>query len=157
MTSLFDAYGGGESEVIDNQEPKQKNNIEHQEQFQQPPQQLPQQHQQSPPIQHQHQQQTKEQFNNYCIQQPQPQLQQIQYTKNYNYSFLDRMALSRSDVIKLTVFALVIVLGISIDRFITYYLTRYITDNVLSTLQEVIMRLTYPVLIFLIIWIFKSL
>jgi hypothetical protein len=34
---------------------------------------------------------------------------------------------------------------------------QYLTDNVLSPLQEFIVRLSYPVIIFLFLWIIKSL
>ena len=72
------------------------------------------------------------------------------------YNFFDRMNLKRTEVIKLSLFSLVIVLGISIDRMITYYLSKYIGDNILTDFQELLLRLSYPIAIFLLLWIFKA-
>ena len=72
------------------------------------------------------------------------------------YNFIDRMNLKKSEVIKLALFSLVIVLGISIDRMLTHYLSRYINDNVLTDFQELLLRLSYPITIFLLLWIFKA-
>jgi hypothetical protein len=52
------------------------------------------------------------------------------------YNFFDRMNMKKSEVIKLALFSLVIVLGISVDRMITYYLSKYIGDNILTEFQE---------------------
>ena len=73
------------------------------------------------------------------------------------YSFFDRMNLKRTEVIKLSLFSLVIVLGISIDRMLTYYLSKYIGDNILTDFQEFLLRISYPITIFLLLWIFKAL
>jgi hypothetical protein len=72
------------------------------------------------------------------------------------YNFIDRMNVKKTEVIKLALFSLVIVLGISIDRMLTHYLSRYINDNVLTEFQEVLLRLSYPITIFLLLWIFKA-
>ena len=83
--------------------------------------------------------------------------QQQQMYKNKNeYNFLDRMNMKKSEVIKLALFSLVIVLGISIDRMLTYYVSKYISDNVLTDFQELLLRLSYPITIFLLLWIFKA-
>jgi hypothetical protein len=78
------------------------------------------------------------------------------YKRRNEYNFLDRMNLKKSEVIKLALFSLVIVLGISIDRMLTYYVSRYINDNVLTDFQELLLRLSYPITIFLLLWIFKA-
>ena len=72
------------------------------------------------------------------------------------YNFFDRMNLKRTEVIKLSLFSLVIVLGISIDRMLTYYLSKYIGDNILTDFQEFLLRISYPITIFLLLWIFKA-
>jgi len=72
------------------------------------------------------------------------------------YNFFDRMNMKKSEVIKLALFSLVIVLGISIDRMITYYLSKYIGDNILTEFQEFLLRFSYPIGIFLVLWIFKA-
>lgn len=74
-----------------------------------------------------------------------------------SYSFWDRMTLKRTDVIKLAIFSLVIVLAIALDRMGTHYLTKYLSDNVLTDFQEFMLRLSYPVIIFILLWIVKSL
>ncbi len=78
------------------------------------------------------------------------------YKRRVEYNFLDRMNIKKSEVIKLALFSLVIVLGISIDRMLTYYVSRYINDNVLTDFQELLLRLSYPITIFLLLWIFKA-
>jgi hypothetical protein len=78
------------------------------------------------------------------------------YRRKNEYNFLDRMNLKKTEVIKLALFSLVIVLGISIDRMLTHYLSRYINDNVLTDFQEILLRLSYPITIFLVLWIFKA-
>jgi len=80
----------------------------------------------------------------------------VNYQRRNDYSFMDRMNMKRGEVIKLALFSLVIVLGISIDRILTYYLTRYVEDNVLTDFQELLLRLSYPIAVFLLLWIFKA-
>ena len=88
--------------------------------------------------------------------QQQGQQQQQGQPRKPEYNFIDRMNLKKTEVIKLALFSLVIVLGISIDRMLTYYLSRYINDNVLTDFQELLLRLSYPITIFLLLWIFKA-
>lgn len=93
-------------------------------------------------------------------QQPQYNVQQQQIPKRQympSYSFWDRMTLKRSEVIKLAMFSLVILLAIALDKMCNHYLTKYISENVLSDTQEFIIRFTYPIIVFLILWIAKSL
>lgn len=92
--------------------------------------------------------------------QQEPNVQQINnkfYKQNPSYSFWDRMNMKRPEVIKLAVFSLVIVLAISLDKIGTHYISKYLTDNVLSDTQELLLRISYPVVIFLVLWILKSL
>lgn len=88
-------------------------------------------------------------------QQPQQNQDMAQRKKN-EYNFLDRMGLKKTEVVKLAMFSLVIVLGISIDRMLTHYLSRYLNDNILTDFQELLLRLSYPITIFLLLWIFKA-
>ena len=78
------------------------------------------------------------------------------YARKNEYNFLDRMNLKKTEVIKLALFSLVIVLGISIDRMLTYYVSKYINDNILTDFQELLLRLSYPITIFLLLLIFKA-
>ena len=83
----------------------------------------------------------------------QPQ-QQVVY---YNTSFWDKLHSKKTEVFKLIMFSLVILLAISFDRLFTFYLSKYINENVLTNNQELLLRLSYPVLIILLLWIFKAL
>ena len=113
-------------------------------------QQQPQQHQQSQPQQHQQsQQQVKETFQN--------QYSNYESKKTINtYSFWDRMVVKRPEVVKLAMFSLVIILAISLEKVFSYYLTKYLSDNIFSDMQELLIRMAYPIVIFLTLWIVKS-
>ena len=71
-------------------------------------------------------------------------------------SFLDRLSAHRYDVLKVTMFAFVILLAISFDRFFNHYLTQYISQAVLTNMQEILVRLSYPVAVLLVIWFVKA-
>jgi hypothetical protein len=107
----------------------------------------------------QQQQPQQSQMNNFFMPQQQPTMRkQYQLPQRApEYSFWDRMTMSRPDVFKLILLSFVIVLGISIEKFASYYINSYLTDNILSPIQELLIRLSYPILIFLFIWIIKSL
>jgi len=102
------------------------------------------------------QQMAQQQMQQQMMMPTQQQQQSDQYRRKPEYNFIDRMNLKKTEVIKLALFSLVIVLGISIDRMLTYYLSRYISDNVLTDFQELLLRLSYPITIFLLLWIFKA-
>ena len=86
-----------------------------------------------------------------------PQQQKRAVSTNMSYSFGDRMAMKRSEVIKLAMFSLVIVMAIALDRMSTHYLTKYLSDNIFTEFQEFMLRLSYPVIIFIVLWVVKSL
>ena len=165
MTELNIAYSYNGNEMMDD---KQSDDmmIDYQQQpQQQPQQQLPQQQPQQQ-VQQQVQLQPQQQLapinNSYYLNQPpqQPQIikkQQVYQQRNPEYSFWDRMVLSRNDVFKLVLLAFVIVLGISIFSIGNHYLNQYLSDNILSSTQEFIVRISYPILIFILLWIIKSL
>ena len=169
MTELNIAYSYNGNELIDDKQSDDM--IEYQQQTQiQPLQQQPQmQQQQQPQMQQQIQPQIQQQMqiqpmnnSNYYMNQSQsqPQIikkQQIQQNRNPEYSFWDRMALSRNDVFKLVLLAFVIVLGISIEKIGNHYINQYLSDNILSSIQEFIVRISYPIIIFIFLWIIKSL
>lgn len=120
---------------------------------------------QPPPIQQMPQEQSteplKQQFTNYDnqyhYQYQQPIQQQKQQSKYPEYSYWDRMVISRREVLKLFILSLVIILGISIEKIGYHYLSNYINSVDLSSLQEFLVRLSFPILIFIILWIIKSL
>jgi len=121
-------------------------------------QQLPQQ----PQYQQQSQQpqpQIKEQFNNYYPYQeqaPVPQ-SQMRIQQTYQYSFWDRMVMSRREVMKLFILSIVIILGISLEKIGCHYINEYLTSNDLTYIQELLVRFSFPIIVFIILWIIKSL
>ena len=171
MTELNIAYSYNGNEMMDDKQSDDINDYQQQQSQQQqsPIQQSPIQQspiQQSPiqqsPIQQSPIQQLPINNSYYMNQVPiqQQQIikkQQVYQQRNPEYSFWDRMALSRNDVFKLVLLAFVIVLGISIFQLGYHYLTQYLSDNILSSTQEFIVRISYPILIFLLLWIIKSL
>jgi hypothetical protein len=72
-------------------------------------------------------------------------------------SFWDRMGYKKGDVFKLFMFALVIVLAISMDKLLFHYMKNYIDENMMNSTNEFLLRLSYPVMIVIVIWILKSL
>ena len=167
MTSLDLAFDD-EFETSPSIPHKKNNNIEEYQSSQQQSQ-----HQQSPQPQQSHQAQyqqvsqsshipqpqTRENFNNYSPYQEQSSVPQIQLRpqQSYQYSFWDRMVISRREVLKLFILSLVIILGISIEKIGYHYLSNYINSVDLSSLQEFLVRLSFPILVFIILWIIKSL
>lgn len=131
-----------------------------QEEKQQQLQQLQQMQQQQMQQQVQQQQQQQQQQQVQSVQRAQTVQQKAEYDgqsrRKMEYNFMDRMNMKKGEVIKLALFSLVIVLGISIDRMITFYISKYIGDNVLTDFQELLLRISYPIGIFLLLWIFKA-
>lgn len=79
--------------------------------------------------------------------------QQQQQVEN---TFWNRLSYKRNEVFKLVMFSLVILLAISLDRMATFYLSKYVNENVLTDNQEMIIRFAYPVIIILILWFLKA-
>lgn len=94
-------------------------------------------------------------YNNYEEKPHKPPPKKVQ--RNPEYSFWDRMVLSKNDVIKLVIFSLIIVLGISIEKIIFHYINQYLTENLLSPMQDFLVRLSIPISLILFLWIIKSL
>ena len=163
------AYGSYEQESNEvdfshqqHQQQQNQQNHQQQQQFQQAP--PPPQKQQLPPLQPpplpppsiqpniSYSQQEPTYASAYA--RPQQQMKQpIYYTQNV--SIVDKFFSKWYDVLKVISFALIIVLAISIDRFFTFYLTQYVADSILSTAQEVLVRISYPIIIIIIIWFMK--
>jgi hypothetical protein len=72
-------------------------------------------------------------------------------------SFWDRLGAKKWEVMKLFVFALVVLLGIAMDRVANHYLTTYIGAAFLTSTQELLVRLSYPLIIILVLWTIKAL
>ena len=65
--------------------------------------------------------------------------------------------MSKREVLKLFILSIVIILGISLEKLGYHYITSYISSTDLTTLQEFMVRLSFPVIVFLFLWIIKSL
>ena len=101
-----------------------------------------------------------QQPNDVAYQPPDAMYSTVQQQPIYKYkeeSFFDRFIERRFDVLKVISFALIIVLAISFDRVFTFYVTQYVTETVLTTTQEFMLRLSYPATILLVIWLIKAL
>lgn len=155
MTELNLAYANTTEDYEDmplqpsfKEKEKEKDNNLYQQQVQQAQLQQQHQHQQQQQQQQQHQQQqvrAKETFNNY-------------YSQRYpEYSFWDRMVMSRREILKLFILSIVVILGISLEKIGSHYIMLYINSNDLTTFQEVFVRLSFPIVVFIILWIIKSL
>ena len=72
-------------------------------------------------------------------------------------TFWDRLGHKRAEVAKLVILAFVVLFAIACDRFATHYISAYVAKAFLSETQEFFIRLAYPILIILIVWIIKSL
>lgn len=73
-----------------------------------------------------------------------------------NETFWDKIGQRKMEVIKMILLALVVVLGLSIDRAAGHYLDGYISKSILTNIQEFMVRISYPVVIILFIWIMKA-
>ena len=76
--------------------------------------------------------------------------------KKYEYSFWDKLGNNKNEIYKLFLFALVILLAISIDKFLFFYIKSYLDENIINSTNEFLYRLSYPVSILVILWILKS-
>tara|TARA_Y100000389_G_scaffold15025_1_gene13281 strand:+ start:2010 stop:2585 length:576 start_codon:yes stop_codon:yes gene_type:complete len=74
----------------------------------------------------------------------------------YENTFWNRFIGKKYEVFKLFLFSLVIVLAIGTDKVFAHYLNKYINENILTNIQELIIRIAYPILIILLLWIFKA-
>ncbi len=71
-------------------------------------------------------------------------------------SMWNRLAAKKWEVVKLLVLSFVVLLGISLDRVCSHYLTNYLSKAFLSEGQEFLVRLGYPVMVLLVLWIMKA-
>lgn len=72
-------------------------------------------------------------------------------------TFWDKISTKKMDVLKLFILAMVVLLGISMDKVATHYMTNYIGKAFLSETQEFLVRLSYPVIILVVLWFIKAL
>ena len=87
----------------------------------------------------------------------QPMQQQYAPAAPPQDSLWDRISQKKVDVMKLFVLSLVVLLGVSMDRVATHYLSTYVGKAFLTDMQELLVRLSYPIIILVIIWLIKAL
>ena len=92
------------------------------------------------------------QGNNFEYEDPKPKYA----SRASRLSFWDKIGEKKMEVLKVFLLSLVVVLGISIDHVSKHYLDNYISRAFLTETQEVLVRISYPVIIILIIWIIKA-
>jgi len=109
----------------------------------------------SPPQQYLKLPMNNEKFTNYYNYQEQSPIRNPQTRQEY--SFWDRMVISRREVMKLLILSIVIILAISIEKIGCHYINNYLSSNDLTFLQELLVRLSFPIIVFIILWIIKSL
>jgi hypothetical protein len=68
----------------------------------------------------------------------------------------DKLSSKKYDVLKLVMLSLVILLAMSSDRIVNFYLSKYISGGLLSNMQEFLVRLSYPLVILLLLWMIKA-
>lgn len=72
-------------------------------------------------------------------------------------SMVDRYVRSKRDVAKLFVMALLVLLALSMNDIVKYYLGKYIMNNDLTNNNELYLRLSVPLSVLLLIWTMKAL
>jgi hypothetical protein len=77
-------------------------------------------------------------------------------SSRFQESFWDKLANKKWDVVKLVILSLVVLLAMSVDRVGNFYLLKYIETSLLSSTQEFLVRISYPVIVLLMLWITKA-
>lgn len=75
---------------------------------------------------------------------------------NMQPTFWERFADKKADVLKLVGLSLVVLIAISADRMISHYMGGYISKSFLTEMQELLVRLAYPIGAILVLWILKA-
>jgi hypothetical protein len=88
-------------------------------------------------------------------QQPGPVPKKLLVTKEE--SMWDRISSKKMEVFKMFALSLVVLLALSMDKIASHYLTTYIGKAFLTDIQEFLVRLSYPVIVLLVLWVFKAL
>ena len=91
--------------------------------------------------------------------QPPPQQRVVNYYRSNSdpgYSYFDNMVSKRRDVLKIIILAVTIVLGISVHAFVDFVLREMTVGKELDFKHELGLRLLYPALVILIIWLLKA-
>ena len=70
---------------------------------------------------------------------------------------VDRYVKSKKDVYKLFVMALLVLLALSMNDIVKYYLSKYIMNNDLTNNNELYLRISIPLSVLFLIWTMKAL
>lgn len=68
----------------------------------------------------------------------------------------DKLAARKGEVMKFFMLALVVLLGVSMDRMGSHYINGYISRSLLGDTQEFLVRLAYPLGVLLFMWILRA-
>jgi pentapeptide MXKDX repeat protein len=83
--------------------------------------------------------------------------QQLKKSNDEPSSVVDKYSRSKKDVYKLFVMALLVLLALSMNDTIKYYLGKYIMNNDLTNNNELYLRVSIPLSVLLLIWTLKAL
>ena len=83
--------------------------------------------------------------------------QELKKSGDESTSVVDRYVRSKRDVAKLFVMALLVLLALSMNDIVKYYLGKYIMTNDLTNNNELYLRLSVPLSVLLLIWTMKAL
>ena len=89
-------------------------------------------------------------------QQPSQQVQAIQTTQTTAPTYLDQLVSKRRDMLKVIIFAVSILLAISLHTVVEFWLKEISVSKELAFKQELGLRALYPILIVLTLWLLKS-
>ena len=74
----------------------------------------------------------------------------------YSDNFWDKLVSKKWEVIKLIVLSLVVLLGISMDKVVSHYVNIYIGKAFMSETHEFLVRLSYPIMVIIVLWLIKA-
>lgn len=83
--------------------------------------------------------------------------EELTNSEKKNKSIVERYGSKFQDVVKLFTLGLVVMLALSMHDIVKYYVsTKYINTNDLTPKQEIYVRLSVPVAVFMVIWTLKT-
>ena len=83
--------------------------------------------------------------------------QELKNTSDEPSSVSDKYVRCKKDMYKLFIMALIILLGLSMNDIVKFYLNKYLINNELSNNNEMYLRLAVPLSVLFLIWTVKAL
>lgn len=83
--------------------------------------------------------------------------QELKNTSDEPSSVSDKYVRCKKDMYKLFIMALIILLGLSMNDIIKFYLNKYLINNELTNNNEMYLRLAVPLSVLFLIWTVKAL